>query len=89
MSSVMPDTYKPIQKKAEMATKTNTPNRTHQNALTMGLPPRRGKPPVAVVIDAVPDKQDDEDQNRATSYASGDKVVKMEAHQHESDLLKG
>lgn len=82
MSSNALAAYTLTQKKMESITNIIAPQNMHQNTLLIGLPPRIEGTPVFVVVIAVPKQKRDEDQNRATSYASGDKVVPMKTHQH-------
>jgi hypothetical protein len=48
----------------------------------MGLPPRRGEPPVAVVVVTVPAKKDDKAKHCAACDESGKNFMPMKRHQH-------
>ena len=83
MSSSAEAAYKDTKKKQATKKTIALP----QNMLTyhshiMGLPPRRGEPPVAVVVVSVPAKKDDKAKHCAASDKGGHVVMPMKRHQH-------
>ena len=74
--------YTLIQKNMEMRTNIIAPQNMHQRTLLMGLPPRRGEPTMTIVVDAVPDEEEDKENDCAGGDEPRHIIVKLILHQH-------
>lgn len=76
-------------KKKETSKKTVMPPKNiqaYKSPLFIGLPPCAGVSTVTVIVYAVQNKEDDEDQDSTTRDKGGEIFMPMKAHQHGSAL---